>query len=159
MHIVHLMASPFVGGPERQMLGLARQLAAPFRTSFMSFAERGLAKSFLDQARREGFEAVELRHNAPNTFQCIAEVADELQSCKADLLCCSGYKPDLVGWRAARRAGIPVVAISHGWTGATWRVRFYEALDRLALPWMDAVVCVSAAQAARVHRAWVPELK
>src|SRR5260370_9890674 len=159
MHIVHRMASQFVGGAERQVLGLAGHLPAPFRTSFLSFAERGLAQPFLDEARRQGCEALELRHNATRIFAAIAEVAGELRQRRADLLCCSGYKPDLVGWRAARRAGIPVISIAHGWTAATFKVRMYEALDRLALRWMDAVVCVSQAQARKVRRALVPERK
>src|SRR5262245_53185307 len=123
MHIVHLMASPFVGGPERQVLGLARHLPPPCRTSFLSFAERGLARPFLDEARRGGFEAIELEHNTPRYFACVREVAGQLTRLRADLLACSGYKPDLVGWRAARRAGVPVVSISHGWTAATLKVR------------------------------------
>jgi len=159
MHIVHLLASPFVGGPERQVLGLARHLPSPYRTSFLSFAERGLARPFLDEARRAGFPAAELRHNAPRLLACVREVADELRQRGADVLCTSGYKPDVVGWRAARRVGIPVIAIAHGWTAATVKVRLNELLDRVVLRWADAVVCVSAAQAARVRRALVPERK
>jgi glycosyltransferase involved in cell wall biosynthesis len=86
-------------------------------------------------------------------------VADELRRMQASLLCCSGYKPDLVGWRAARRSGIPVMSISHGWTAVTWRVRFYEALDRRVMRHMDAVACVSQAQAEKVRRAGVPQEK
>jgi glycosyltransferase involved in cell wall biosynthesis len=156
MHIVHLMASPFVGGPERQVLGLARHLSPPYRTSFLSFAERGLALPFLEEARRAGFEATELHANAPRILACIREVADELRRRGADLVCTSGYKPDLIGWRAARRVGLPVVAVAHGWTNATIKVRVNELIDRLVLRWVDAVVCVSAAQARRVRRALVP---
>lgn len=159
MHIVHLLASPFVGGPERQVLGLARYLPAPYRTSCLSFAEHGLARPFLAEVRRAGCDAVELRHNAPQVGACIREIADVLRQRGADVLCTSGYKPDVIGWRAARRAGIPVIAVSHGWTAATLKVRANELLDRLVLRWMDAVVCVSAAQAKRVRRAMVPRRK
>ncbi len=158
MHIVHLLASPFVGGPERQVLGLARHLPPSYRTSFLSFAERGLARPFLDEAGRAGFDAMELQHNAPRLPACVREVAEALRG-GADVLCTSGYKPDLIGWRAARRVGVPVVAIAHGWTAATLKVRSNEMLDRIVLRWMDAVVCVSAAQAARVRRALVPRDK
>lgn len=151
------MASPFYGGPERQMLGLARHLPPAYRSVFLSFAERGLARPFLDEVRRAGFEGQLLRHNAPQVRQAVAEIADELRRLDADVLLCSGYKPDLLGWRAARQVGVPVVSVSHGWTAATWKVRLYEALDRVALRWMDAVVCVSEAQAARVRRVRVPE--
>jgi glycosyltransferase involved in cell wall biosynthesis len=156
MRIVHLMASPFVGGPERQVLGLAGSLPADYRTSFLSFAERGLSRPFLEEARRLGCEAVELKENAPHVHRAAREVADHLLRLGADVLCCSGYKPDLIGWWAARRAGVPVIAISHGWTAATLKVRANELLDRLVLRWMDRVVCVSAAQAVRVRRAGVP---
>src|SRR5260370_4685550 len=107
MHIVHLMASPFVGGPERQVLGLARHLPAPFRTSFLSFAERGLAQPFLDEARRQGCEALELRHNATRIFASIAEVAGELRQRREELLCCCGSKPRPPPPRAARRGRVP----------------------------------------------------
>jgi glycosyltransferase involved in cell wall biosynthesis len=159
MRVVHLMASPFYGGPERQMLGLARHLPSEVESVFLSFEERGLAQAFLDEARRHGYEAKSLVHNTPRYFACVREVADELRRLKADLVCCSGYKPDLVGWRAARRVGIPVVSISHGWTSATWRVRCYEKLDKIVLRWIDAVVCVSKAQADKVRAVGVPEAK
>ena len=155
MNIVHLMASPFVGGPERQVLGLAHALTA-HRTTFLSFAERGLARPLLERARADGFEAIELACNFPRVDQAVREVASHLRSLRADVLCTSGYKPDLIGWRAARRVGIPVVAIAHGWTGATWRVRVYEWFDALAMRSADAVVCVSSATADRVRRAGVP---
>ncbi len=96
-----------------------------------------------------------LRENAPHFLRAAAEVADWLRNLGADLLCTSGYKPDLIGWLAARRAGVPVVAIAHGWTAATWRVRCYEALDRWVMRRMDAVVCVSEGQAVKVRRAGV----
>jgi glycosyltransferase involved in cell wall biosynthesis len=156
MHVVQLMASPFFGGPERQMLGLALALPREYRSSFLSFSERGLCRPLLDEARRHGFEAVELKHNFPGVRRAAAEVAQQLRRLRADVVCCSGYKPDLIGWLAARQAGVPVVSVSHGWTGVTWKVRLYEAADRLILRWMDAVVCVSEGQAVKVRRSGAP---
>ena len=150
------MASPFVGGPERQVLGLAEALRPHCETIFLSFAERGLSRLFLETADADGFQAVCLKENAPHIFRARREVAEWLRRLNADLLCCSGYKPDLVGWLAARRIGVPVVAIAHGWTAATLRVRVSETLDRWVMRRMDAVVCVSEAQAVKVRRAGVP---
>jgi glycosyltransferase involved in cell wall biosynthesis len=155
MMIVHLMASPFVGGPERQMLGLARHLPPEYRSVFLTFGEGGRGQALVDRARNDGFEAVVLRHNYPYLRRAAGEIANHLQEWKADILCCSGYKPDIIGWMAARRAGIPVVSVSHGWTAATLRVRLNEALDRRVLRWMDFIVCVSEAQAVKVRRAGV----
>jgi glycosyltransferase involved in cell wall biosynthesis len=159
MNVVHLLASPFLGGPERQVLGLARAQAATHRTTFLSFAERGLAGLFLQRARADGFDAIELRTNFPWVTAAIREVSEHLRRLRADVLLTSGYKPDVIGWRAARAAGVPVIGIAHGWTGATVKVRLYEMLDAWAMSWMDAVVCVSEATAERVRRAGVPAAK
>ncbi len=51
MNIVHLTASTFHGGPERQMLGLAHSLAETDQTVFLSFAEGGRCRQFLEPAR------------------------------------------------------------------------------------------------------------
>jgi glycosyltransferase involved in cell wall biosynthesis len=154
MNIVHLTASPFFGGPERQMLGLARALPG-HRTIFLSFPERGLCQPFLAETRRHGFESQSLEHNTPRFFAAVRELSRRLRDLRADVLCCHGYKADLIGLVAARRCGLPVVSVSRGWTAATWRVRLYEWLDRRSLPRMDAVVCVSDAQARKVRRAGV----
>jgi glycosyltransferase involved in cell wall biosynthesis len=155
MRIVQLMASPFVGGPERQVLGLADVLAADHEIVFLSFSERGQCRPLLEQARQRGFVALELTENAPHYRRAVREVAGQLTRLGADVLCCHGYKPDVIGWRAARQAGVPVIAVSHGWTAATLKVRLNELIDRLVLRWMDRIVCVSAAQAARVRRAGI----
>ncbi|HYT92188.1 MAG TPA: glycosyltransferase [Gemmataceae bacterium] len=155
MIVAQLMASPFVGGPERQVLGLAQSLPEHYRSVFLSFSEGGRARPLLDEARRHGFEAIELQHNIGALRRAVAEVAAHLQRLRADVLCCSGYKPDLIGLLAARRVGVPVVSVSHGWTGATFKVRVNETLDRLVVRWMDRVVCVSEAQAVKVRRAGV----
>jgi glycosyltransferase involved in cell wall biosynthesis len=155
MLIVHLTASTFHGGPERQMLGLAGSLPEEDRSVFLSFAEGGRCRPFLSVARREGFEAYGLENDTPRFRAAVREIAGHLERLRADVLCCHGYKADLLGRRAARRQNVPVVAVSRGWTGECFKVRVYEALDRCCLRWMDRVVCVSQAQARRVYRAGV----
>ncbi len=156
MNIVHLTASTFLGGPERQMLGLAQSLAPDSRSVFISFAERGRCRAFLERGRLQGFKSLALEHDTPRFQAAIREMAQRLREHRADVLCCHGYKANLLGRWAARRVGIPVIAISRGWTGENLKVRLYERLDRWCLRWMDRVVCVSEAQAAKVRRAGVP---
>jgi glycosyltransferase involved in cell wall biosynthesis len=156
MIVVHLAASPFVGGIETQLLGLIGHLPEGYRSAVLSFSERGLCRPLLEAASRLGAEAVELTHNAPQYHAAVNEIAGHLRRLGADVLCCHGYKPDVLGLFAARRAGVPVVSVSHGWTAATLKVRLNETIDRLCLLGMDRVVCVSEAQARRVRRAGVP---
>jgi glycosyltransferase involved in cell wall biosynthesis len=154
--VVHLAASPFFGGPERQMLGLAQALSSSYRSVFLSFAERGRSQPFLDRVRQAGFPAYTLRENTPHLFRAAREVADQLRRERADVLCCNGYKPDIIGFLAARQASVPVVCVAHGWTAATLKVRAYELLDRWVMRWADCTVCVSAGMAAKVRQAHVP---
>src|SRR5579871_3587276 len=137
MIIVNLVASPFVGGPERQALGLASSLPECYRTVFVVFANAGKSAAFVNEARRRGFETIVLQHDAPHYFKTASEIAGHLRSLRADLVCCHGYKPDIIGWRAARRAKIPVIAVAHGWTAATFKVRLNETVDRLVMRCMD----------------------
>ncbi|MBX3426825.1 MAG: glycosyltransferase family 4 protein [Pirellulales bacterium] len=155
MVIAQLLASPFLGGPEKQVLGLAAHLPADCRTVMLSFSERGGAGAFLAAARAQGCEAIELRSNWPRVRRVAAEIVDLLAERRVDLLVANGYKPDVLGWSAARRAGIPIVAIAHGWTGATWKVRLNERLDRAVMRRCDAVVGVSQAQSRLLAQARV----
>src|SRR5436190_16453735 len=107
MRVVHLTASPFYGGPERQMLNLGRVLADDCQSIYVSFPERGQCRPFLQKARELGFEAIELRANFPHVRAAIRELTQLLQRLKPDVLCCHNYKPNLLGWFAARRTGTP----------------------------------------------------
>jgi glycosyltransferase involved in cell wall biosynthesis len=153
--VAHLTSSRFFGGPERQMLGLAEHLEG-WRTIFASFSEQGHCRAFLGAAGERGFEARALAHDTPKLLAATAEVRRLLVAESVEVLLCHGYKADLIGRRAARSLGVPVIGVSRGWTAESFKVRLYEALDRRVLRGMDTVVCVSEAQAARVRRAGVP---
>ena len=153
MIAAHLTASTFFGGPERQMLGLARYLKPRVWSVFLSFAENGRCRSFLEAAARQGFPATALKYDTPWFRAAMRELAQVLSEQGVEVLCCHGYKADLLGRLAARRIGIPVVSVSRGWTGESFKVRLYEALDRFNLRWMDHIVCVSEGQAAKVRHA------
>ncbi|HUR54738.1 MAG TPA: glycosyltransferase [Gemmataceae bacterium] len=158
MNLVHITSSTFFGGPERQMLGLAEALPESARTTFVSFAEGGRCAAFLDEVRARGFDTVALKSDFPELVATARELTGRLRELATDVLLCHGYKANILGRIAARRVGIPAVAVSRGWTGENRKVKAYEWLDRRHLRFMDRVVCVSDGQAAKVRR-WcrVPE--
>jgi glycosyltransferase involved in cell wall biosynthesis len=152
MNLVHLTASTFFGGPERQMLGLALAMPESVRTTFATFPEGGRGQAFLDEVRKHHFATVPLKTDFPKLFACVREIAELLRSTACDVLICHGYKAHILGRLAARRVGIPVLAVSRGWTGETRKVRIYEWLDRRHMRFMDRVICVSEGQAAKVRK-------
>ena len=100
--IVQLTASRFLGGPERQMLGLAQALPQDYKTVFVSFSEKGRSRPFLDEARSQGFRAEGLRHDTPRLFAACRELKALLKQENAEVVCCRGYKANMIGLRAAR---------------------------------------------------------
>ena len=156
MHVVHLTASTFFGGPERQMLGLGEHLPAGFRSTFASFPEGGRCGEFLAKVRDAGFPAVQLLADTPQVPAAVDELTHLLRSTRAGVLVCHTFKPNVLGRLAARRVGIPCVVVSRGWTWESLKVRVYETLDRVNLRFVDHVVAVSDGQGERVRRAGVP---
>jgi glycosyltransferase involved in cell wall biosynthesis len=154
---LHLTASTFFGGPERQMLGLARHLPTEVRSHFASFSENNRCDAFLNEVRNAGIDATRLEHDSPQLRAAIREVVALIHKLNATILFTHTYKPNLLGRIAARRAGIPHVVVSRGWTGENWKVRAYEKLDRLNLRFADRVVAVSNGQADKIRKAGVPE--
>jgi glycosyltransferase involved in cell wall biosynthesis len=152
MVVVHLMSSTFFGGPERQALGLAINLPDTYRTVFLLFAENGKCQPFVNEINCHGMQAVVLQKNAPQYRATIIELADQFRWLKADVVCCHGYKADLLGLAAGRLAGVVVLSVSRGWAAAPLKVRVNEMLDKFSLRWMDGVVCVSDGQATKVRR-------
>src|SRR5689334_7254808 len=97
MVIVHLTASRFFGGPERQMLELARALPEDQRTVFVSFSEGNRCHAFLREVRAHGYDGIPLSHDTPHFRALLAELSDVLRRCQATVLCCHGYKADILG--------------------------------------------------------------
>ena len=143
MHVVHLTASGFFGGPERQILGLVSALPPPYRTSIVTFCESARCRPFLREIAAAGLDGFELTSDFPRVRAAVREVTRFLQRERADVLVTHGYKSNLLGRPAARRAEVPIVSVSRGWTGENWKVWAYESLDRAHLRFMDRVVCVS----------------
>jgi glycosyltransferase involved in cell wall biosynthesis len=159
MHVVHLTASTFFGGPERQMLGLGEHLPAGFRSTYASFPEGGRCVEFLAKVRAAGFPAVQLQADTPQVPVALAELTQLLRSTRAGVLVCHTFKPNVLGRIAARRVGIPCVVVSRGWTWESLKVRVYETLDRVNLRFVDHVVAVSDGQGERVRKAGVPSTR
>ncbi len=108
MNIVHLTASTFYGGPERQILGLCRALADADRSTVVSFSEGGRCRAFLGEARRQGVEAVELEHDTPRLRAAVADMTAELerrQSRCPPLQRLQGESAGPIGRPARRRPG------------------------------------------------------
>ena len=159
MRIIHVTASTFFGGPERQMLGLGHALKETYQSSYISFKEHGQSAAFYEQAQAAGFASFILHNDTPHFSAAIQELKCLVKQQRGQVMITHGYKANLLGRLVARQLGIPIIAVARGWTGQNLKVRCYETIDRIHLRCMDAVVCVSHGQARKVRRAGVATRK
>src|SRR4051812_30646130 len=128
INVVHLTDSPFFGGPERQILGLAVNLPDRIRTTVLCFRDGSTCLPFIDRLTRAGVVSHILEHANPHYGAMLSDIVRVLRSRRADLLVCHGYKADVLGLIAARWMSLPAVAVSRGWTAHTRKVRLNEAI-------------------------------
>lgn len=149
--ILHLIASNFLGGPEKQLLHHARDTRyAGYEVILGSFQDSADPPEILTFGSRYGIETVSI----PGGIRpgLVDDLVQYLRSGHIDLLCTHGYKSNVVGHFAAKHANVPWVPFVRDFTAETWQVSLYERLERSLLlrsPW---VVCVSAAQARELGR-------
>jgi succinoglycan biosynthesis protein ExoA len=146
IRILHLRASNFVGGPERQLLRYASyEYGDCVETILGTFVSKQEGREFAEEVRRQGIKA----HVLPDCSarKILSQLTELLRKEPIELVCTHGYKADILGTIAARTVGIPVVCFLRGWTAEDWKVQFYELLDRAALLFADRIVCLSETQA------------
>ena len=155
MKILILTASPFFGGPERQMLELAKTFRVrhpDVECCIGSFSEKGNCRSFLDKVVTAGFETVELANDFPHLIRAKNELKQILIDRKIDILITNGHKARGVSWLLPKSLRIPILTVSRGWTTENLKIRLFTLVDHWFHRRADHVIAVSEGQAAKVVR-------
>lgn len=155
--VIHLRDSSFVGGPEKQILGQCARLdRSRFEPIVVSFART--KPNALTQAASE----LDLRADSlPDGKLAVASAVGRLRAIARGAGDCvvvaSGFKADMTVALAGRR--IPWIAWFHGHTGASPRVRLYEALDLIAVRRAEAVIAVCERAGSDLRRTGLREVR
>jgi glycosyltransferase involved in cell wall biosynthesis len=150
--IIHLIATNFYGGPEKQIVEHLKRLGKVYYQGMLvSFLEGGAANETLEQAKIVGLKHHGIPMSSRFDIRALWKLMRLLRQEKVDLLCAHGYKSIVMGWWAGRRVGIPVIAFSRGYTAENKKVAFYEWLERRALSRLDAIIFVSEGQRKRLE--------
>jgi glycosyltransferase involved in cell wall biosynthesis len=145
--IVHVRASNFVGGPEKQIIEHLKRLDPNrFIGWLVSYIESEKGNELLQVAQREGIRRVGIPMACQVDYRSLFRLLKLIHRLEPDLLCVHGYKACLMGWWAGKRAKVPVLAYSRGDTGENKKVALYEWLERRILPKVDGVIAVSEGQ-------------
>ena len=150
-HVLHLIGSNLVGGPEKQILHHAEDLqGSEFEVSIGSFHDLSERPEILVAAEQRNIPTLCLSGGVH--LHLVEELAQRLRERKGYLLCTHGFKANVVGYLAARRTNTLHIPCLRGWTAETWRVKLYEMLERQVLRRAPIVVCVSAKQAEQIAK-------
>jgi len=158
LRIAHVTASPNFGGVERLILEVCRSLqhAKDVKNIIATFPEAGNAEPFLREVEKANFPVYCFKNDMPHLAAATFELHRLLKQHQIQILCAHGHKSRMLGWFAARYLRIPIIGISHGWTGECRKVQFYERIDKWMHRRMDHIVCVSQGQADKVIRFGTP---
>jgi glycosyltransferase involved in cell wall biosynthesis len=162
-NIMHLIATNFYGGPEKQIVEHLIRLDKNFyRGTIASFLEGQRPNETLEWAKTIGLTHHGIPMSGPIDIRAQWKLNRLLLQEKVDLLCAHGYKACIMGWLAGLRLKIPILAFSRGYTAEDIKVAFYEWLERRVIGRLAGIVFVSEGQkkklesfGVRVQKNWV----
>lgn len=160
LKVLILLDSGCVGGPEKYVVGYARRVKKRFPVLVGTFGSNALPGGLGQYVGKVGgFEhvAIQAKHSYDPTQ--ILRLRRFVKEASIRVINSHGYRADIVGWLATRLTRTRMVATYHGWTGADWKVRLFERLDRWVLKQMDHIICVSGANKERLTNLGIADRK
>jgi len=149
--IMHLRATNFYGGPEKQIIEHLKRLNKGRYTGILvSFIEKESPNETLERAKAEGIRHHGIPMSGPLDFSALWRLGRLLHRERVDLLCTHGYNSTVMGWSAGGMLEIPVVSFSRGDTAENSKVSIYEWLERRTLSRLAGIICVSEGQRKRL---------
>jgi len=147
MKVLHLRATNFYGGPEKQLHYHARMVnGSQFEIILSSFSENGLQPEFLDVAAEDGIPIKLFEVKNAYDPKAVTLLRNYLKESRINILCTHDYRTSLIGWRARKGTDSIWIAFSRGWTRDNCKVRLYNWMDRFILRFADHIVAVSHSQ-------------
>jgi glycosyltransferase involved in cell wall biosynthesis len=157
MKILHLRASNFYGGPERQLhIHAALAQKAGYEIIIASFSEDGKSPEFLQVIAGDGIKTHLFGVRNAYDMRAIALIKQYVIDFGIDIICTHDYRSHLIVYRAIKDTKAKWIAFSRGWTKDTLRVRVYSLLDKIFIRFADHIVAVSQAQKNKLTRLFVP---
>ncbi len=146
--ILHLRNSIAYGGVETTMLGWLDGVdRSRFHCPIALFSERdGAEDAFRAPLAGHGHEILPVPWHPGRRFRAaVAAVEEHIRETGARLLHCHDWRSDVVGWHAARRAGIPVMTTIYVWFRRPFHIMVKETIDTLYIRRFDLVTAVCEA--------------
>ncbi len=160
MKILHLRASNFYGGPERQLhFHSLNTRGSEFDITIGSFSENGRTPQFLDVIAADGLATHTFPVKSAYDPAAISSLRKYLRDNMINILCTHDYRTHLIGFLAARGSNARWIVFSRGWTAENPKIKMFNLLDKIIVRFARHIVAVSDSQAKRLNRIFIPRNK
>ncbi|MEW6411019.1 MAG: glycosyltransferase family 4 protein [Candidatus Zixiibacteriota bacterium] len=144
VNVLHLIASEFVGGPEKQLLTHCRYYdKSQFTITVGSFKEGKQDNDLIRELNKTDTPAIEINHRHLLDFSIIPQLKRQLLEKEIDILITHGYKSNIVGYFACKNTPVVQAMYVRGWTSENWKVALYNKLDLCFLKRAKIIVTVA----------------
>ena len=146
--ILHVRNSIAYGGVETSMLGWLNSVdRSRFNCPIALFTEHnGTEAAFRDTFCAHGHRVVSVPWHPGRQFRtAVATLERHIRETGAKLLHTHDWRSDVIGWHAARRAGIPIITTIYVWFRHPFATRIKEAIDSFYIRKFDRVTAVCEA--------------
>ena len=152
INVMHLIATNFYGGPEKQIVTHLKRLNNNiFKPVLASYVEKDINNEILEKAANEDIHACPIPMANAIDFRALLKLEHLVKTESIDLLCAHGYKSIIMGWYVAKKLNIPFLVFSRGYTSEDIKVSFYEWLERKVLHKVTGIIYVSEGQKNKLH--------
>ena len=143
--MLHFRASPYLGSPERLILGRMKKMNFDeCEYAVGVFNEQKNRVNDFHQSLKKLNTCSFLLHDSMFFFvPNLLKIKREMQDFNPQLICTHDFKSNFYGLIISKIFRIPIVSTFHGRTKKDFKVKFYQMIDSLVLKYFDAIVCVS----------------
>lgn len=151
--ILHIRSGFLVGGPEKLILsGITGMPGDRYSFILASFVLPQRPNNFLEYAASLGITTEPIAIGGSFDLQAISKTRDMIMRLAPKLVVAHDYRALVIALLAKRGTQIPLLAVAHGWTSQSFKVRVYEYIESKLLRFADAVVAVSRPRYAELGR-------
>jgi glycosyltransferase involved in cell wall biosynthesis len=151
--VLHLIASNFFGGPEKQiLLHASRAHARSLRVGVGVFGGKGMNADLADRCAERGIPTFVLNTDRKIDLSSILMLRRIVQEQRVDIVCSHGFKADVYNVAVSKLIDLRTVGFVRGDTAENFKVALYTCIDRYAIKTFDKVIAVSDSQKTQALR-------
>ncbi len=156
MKILHLRASNFYGGPERQIHFHAKKAKeSNLDITICSFSENGQQPDFLNVIAADNLKTHTFKVKNAYDFTAVKTLKDYLIKNNIDIVCSHDYRSHLIAYLSLRKLNKKWVTFSRGWTAENFKIKLYHTIEKFIVRFADKIVAVSGGQKKRLEKLFI----